>query len=464
MPNLFDALRSSVNALHAASEGIAIAQLNMTNAGVPGYAKRNISQAADAFDVSRGQAGGVQSNSTSARSLYAEQAVWSLTSQKGFLTSLTQSSNGVDGVLGAAGATGDAGMLGSLSGMFQGFNKLRQGPTERINQEEVVERARGFALTLSQTADFLAQSGGMAQSRAQTAVSQINGLVRGIQQWNSEVGSGSEPDAASEAKLYASIEKLASLVPITVQRDPNGSMTILLNGRTPLLQGSTFSPLSIAFQPPDSGAPFPDADAQIRILDSAGDDVTDAVDAGELGGVIEYLNTSLPKLLGDASQQGDLNRLAQGVADAVNGALGGTVPVFLYDTNPTDAARTLTLNPDFGSAELVAAVNANPTALANLTEIAQGATAANQIAGQSFTQFFVSMSTRAATESSSMESSLSLRSGLVEQAKSFRETVQGASVEESAVQLLEYQRAFEAAAKVIGVIDELTKTTMDMLR
>jgi flagellar hook-associated protein 1 FlgK len=144
--------------------------------------------------------------------------------------------------------------------------------------------------------------------------------------------------------------------------------------------------------------------------------------------------------------------------------LGGTVPVFLYDTNPTDAARTLTLNPDFGSAELVAAVNANPTALANLTEIAQGATAANQIAGQSFTQFFVSMSTRAATESSSMESSLSLRSGLVEQAKSFRETVQGASVEESAVQLLEYQRAFEAAAKVIGVIDELTKTTMDMLR
>ena len=462
--SLFDGLRSSVNALRAAGDAIAVTQMNMTNSGVTGYAKQNVVQISDAFDPGRGMAGGMRGGSISARSQYAEQAVWSLTSQKGLLDSLTQSANGVNAILGSTDTSGQSGLQGSLSSLFQSFNKLRQGSSEPISQEDVVQKARGFAVTLSQTADFLAQSGAMAQSRAEITVSQINGLVKGIQQWNSELSSGTQADPISEAKIYASMEKLSSLIPITVQKDPNGSLTILLNGQTPLLMGSASSSLSISYRAPDPGSPFPNAAAELRILNSAGDDVTGAVDGGELGGLIEYTNTFLPTLLGDANQQGDLNRLAQGIADSVNSALGGSKPLFQHDPNPTNVARTLVLNPRFAAADLVSAMNANPSALASLTEVAKGATTATQIDSQSFSEFFVSLSTRVATQTSTAENGLALRNGLVEQARSFRETVQGASVEESAVALLEYQRAFEAASKVIGVIDELTQTTMEMLR
>jgi flagellar hook-associated protein 1 FlgK len=199
-------------------------------------------------------------------------------------------------------------------------------------------------------------------------------------------------------------------------------------------------------------------------LNSAGENITDSLKTGELGGLLDYVNQFVPKLMGDSDQQGDLNRMAQGVADSVNTAIGGSTPLFLYDPNPTYAARTLRLNPDFSRLDLVSAINATPVALANLTEIASGASTANQIDGQSYSGFFVSLSTRTSTALGTAISGLGMQAGLVEQARGFREARQGASVEESAVALLEFQRAFEASAKLIGVIDELTKMTIDLVR
>jgi len=464
MPTLFDGLRSSVNALRATGDALAVSQMNMTNAGVPGYAKRNVNQTADGFDPSRGMAGGMHGSSVSARNQYAEQAVWSQTSQKGYYASFTQSSNGVEAVLGAADSTGQAGLQGALAGLFQSFNQLRQGAAEPINQENVVQRARALAITLSQTADFMGQSAAMAQQRIQVTVEQVNGLIEGIQQWNTQMNAGAEPDPMSEAKVYASMEKLSSLIPVSVQKDPTGGLTILLNGQTPLLQGSVAFPLSIGYETPGPGSAFPDAPAKLQILSAAGENITDAVQTGELGGLLDYMNDFQPKLTGDANQQGDLNRMAQSVADSVNAAIGGSKPIFLYDANPSNTARSLQLNPDFSRSDLVAAVNANPAVLANLSEIASGSNTANQIDGQTYSGFFISLSTRTSTELSTADSGLGLQAGLVEQAQGFREAVQGASVEESAVALLGYQRAFEAAAKVIGVIDELTKMTIDLVR
>jgi flagellar hook-associated protein 1 len=463
MPNLFDGLRSSVNALHAAANAMGVTQLNMTNAGVQGYAKQIINQTADSFDISRGLAGGSRSSSSSARSQYAEQAVWTQSSQQGVYDSFTQSANGVDAVLGATDSSGQAGLQGALSSLIQSFNRLQQGATELVNQDDFIQKSQAFAQTLSQTADFLGQSGAMAESRIQVTVDQINGIVQGVQQWNTQLAAGSEPDPMSEAKVYASLEKLSSLAPITVQKETNGSLTILLNGQTPLLQASVLSPLSVSYKSPDPSAPFPNATASIRILDSAGEDVTDVANSGQLGGLVRYVNEFLPTLMGDSNQQGDLNRMAQGVADSVNAAVGGATPVFQYDTNSTDVARTIKMNTSFSTNTLAAAISGNPTVLTNLSDISSGSNPANQIDGHSYSSFFVAMSTRTASQLSAATNSQSLQTGLTEQARTFRESVQGATVEESAVSLLEYQRAFEAASKVIGVLDDLTKMTINLI-
>ncbi|MEO8099784.1 MAG: flagellar hook-associated protein FlgK [Acidobacteriota bacterium] len=460
MVTLFDGMRNAVSALRATGEALAATQQNLTNAGTAGYARRNVSFTSDGFDPSRGLAGGVHATSETARNLYAEQAVSSQTSQKGFFDTFTQSANGVSQVLGLNDVSGSTGIQGALKNLFQSFSKLLQGGSDPVSQQKVVEKAREFATTISQTADFLQEGAAMAQSRIHATVDQVNSLVRGIQEWNAQLNADGQRDPTAEAQVYAGIESLSKLVPISVQKTPNGGLTILMNGEVPLLQGLQQFPLSVSYGAPATNAAFPDAAAQIHILDSTGTDISSSIRSGELGGLLDYSNRFLPTLLGSGDQQGDLNRLAQGIADSVNSALGGASSLFQYNGSPTDVARSLEVNPSYMAADLGAAITGNPDVANGLSNIVAGA---NQIDGQSYSQFLVALSSRSSADLNHASNGLDLQTKLLAQAQTFRENVQGASVEQAAVELLQYQRAFEAAAKVIGVIDQLTQTALNIV-
>src|SRR2546422_1911782 len=64
---------------------------------------------------------------------------------------------------------------------------------------------------------------------------------------------------------------------------------------------------------------------------------------------------------------------------------------------------------------------------------------------------------------SSSQDGLDLHNQLLTQAQALRDQRQGVSLEEEAVNLLQYQRAFEAAARVIHVIDDLTQTAISLV-
>ena len=51
----------------------------------------------------------------------------------------------------------------------------------------------------------------------------------------------------------------------------------------------------------------------------------------------------------------------------------------------------------------------------------------------------------------------------LEQLNRMRETVSGVSLDEEMAQLIQYQRAFEASARLIRVADEMLQTILEML-
>jgi flagellar hook-associated protein 1 FlgK len=53
---------------------------------------------------------------------------------------------------------------------------------------------------------------------------------------------------------------------------------------------------------------------------------------------------------------------------------------------------------------------------------------------------------------------------LVTQARQFREEIQKVSLDEEAVILMQVQRAYEAAAQMIRVLDEMTQTVLGLIR
>jgi flagellar hook-associated protein 1 FlgK len=57
-----------------------------------------------------------------------------------------------------------------------------------------------------------------------------------------------------------------------------------------------------------------------------------------------------------------------------------------------------------------------------------------------------------------------VQQSLLTQAKDLRQQYQGVSLDEEAATLMQFQRAYQANAKFLSVLDELTQTAIDILK
>lgn len=451
-------------ALQADSQAIGITGQNLTNQTTPGYARQIVQMESDGYNPSQNLAGGVNVNTSNARSQFAEQAVWYQQGQSGEYQSFTQSASAVSQVLDLNNVSGSSGISNSLSQLLQSFASLAASPNSTAAQNGLIQNAQAFAGDLSSAAQTIQQTVTSAQSQAQSIVSEINQLVGQVQQYNQQIQSGSAPGSTAEAQIYSSLETLSNLAPITAQQNSDGTLSIMMNGSTPLLAGNQQFQLQANLVPPAGNAAYPGGNPTLQITDAQGQDITASITGGQLGGLVNYVNNFAPTLIGNGNQQGALNQLAQGLANSVNSTLGGSTPLFQYGAgNATNIAQSLQVNSSFTSTTLAGVLAVNSNAAANLAGIAAGGTAATQINGQSFTAFLDTTASNAAGAINVQQSGLALHTQLLNQAQANRTQVQGVSLETESVNLLQYQQAFQASSEVISVINTLTQDAINMI-
>ena len=183
---------------------------------------------------------------------------------------------------------------------------------------------------------------------------------------------------------------------------------------------------------------------------------------GNLGGSLEAVNQSIP------SYQNSLNQLAQGIADSVNNTLAAGVdtsgnagaPLFTYNS-PIDAASSLAVTsiaPGELAAASVGAPGGNGNALA-LWALGNSPL----LNGFTFTTFYGNLAATVGRDVSNATDSQSVQSQLLAQAKANRTSLSGVSLDEEAVRLVEFQRAYEATAKLVNVLDQLSQDTINII-
>jgi flagellar hook-associated protein 1 FlgK len=89
--------------------------------------------------------------------------------------------------------------------------------------------------------------------------------------------------------------------------------------------------------------------------------------------------------------------------------------------------------------------------------------AANQIDSFSFTQFYGSLAAGVGRQLSDAQDQKDIQKQLLTQAQSLREEVSGISLDEQAVLLIQFQRAYQANAKLITVLSDLTLVAVNLL-
>ncbi|MCL6646620.1 MAG: hypothetical protein K6U88_16970, partial [Dehalococcoidia bacterium] len=263
-----------------------------------------------------------------------------------------------------------------------------------------------------------------------------------------------QDDAGLQARLNNLLEDVSALADVTVLRREDGSVSLYLGGQTLLVAGDRAWPLTV-----DTSDP-----ARVDLRDAEGNAVTGNVSGGRIRALLDVRNDVLPQ------KMADLDLLAQTLADDVNGLLAGGVDLdgnastqglFVYDST-AGAARTLA-RTSMTARELPAADSSAPGGNGVAVQVAELGQQ-RQVQGYSYVQFYgvqaasVGRMVAEARESDTVSRQLEL------QARQFREEIQKVNLDEEAVLLMQFQRAYEAAAQMIRVLDEMTQTVLGLVR
>jgi len=472
MGGLFSSLNSSVEALRSIQSALAVTQNNVSNANTPGYARQSALLESQPFDLSAGLPGGVQFGGVqSTQNEYLNQAVRTQLSAQGYFTG---ESNPLASIQSLFDVSGQTGLTGSLNSLFQSFSAWAATPNNTTAQA-VLSQAQTVAQSFQSASGSLSQITNGVNQQISSNVNQINSLAAAIQQANIAIQKNMTPDAGLDANLHASLESLSQIADITVLFAPDGSATVLLGGQTPLVIGAEKYTIQASFAP--SGSPtIPNATPDARILDASGQDITSHISQGSLGGLLNVRNTVLPSLQGNGQQQGALNQLAQQVADRVNSILtsaqttGGAAgsPLFTYNAaRPAGIAQTLALDPSI-TASTLAPVNPGPPVVSNgaalqLAGLGSSTNPADQIAGQTILQFLSSTATQAGQSASNAQTGSNLHAQLLAQSRTLQTQVSGVSLDAEAAQVLQLQQGYQAASKMVSVINALSDALLNMV-
>jgi flagellar hook-associated protein 1 FlgK len=195
---------------------------------------------------------------------------------------------------------------------------------------------------------------------------------------------------------------------------------------------------------------------------SQGGDITSSITSGTLGGQIQVRDQEIPAILNK------LNTLAYGLETAVNtqskagfDANGNAgVDFFTAPASVNGAASSIAVaitDPNLVAASSDGSVGSsgNVQALANLQNqnIVDGQTPANYYGG------LIYKIGNDVSQANSEQTSV----GLVQQQLADQQgAISGVSLNEEATNLILYQSAFQAAANVVTVVDDLLSTVIDM--
>jgi len=460
MGGLFSSLQTVSTALDAISQALGVAQSNIANVSTAGYAAQSANILPIGTSATGGHAGDFVEVSSSGNA-FSDATVRAASSQAS--ASQTQAVQ-LAPINQLFDITGASGILAAFQQFSTAFSNLSVTPTDPTVGAEALTATGSVASAFQSVAANLDSRSKLLDSSIQNITANINTLSADISQLNIRTVASAQQNPATDASLRSDLDQLSSLVDITVTTAPDGSVSVLAGGTLPLVIGSQAYALST-----DPAA------APGSQVSSAAGGYSPVSFSGQLGALLQTQNDTLVPLLGGNGQTGSLNTLAAGFASLVNTLLSsGTtaagaagVPIFTYDLiDPTDAARSLALDPAVTPDQLGLA-SAGPPPQSNgvanqLAALASSSAAANQIGGLSAEGLFASIAASVGQQLSDANTNSTTDQNALTSAQTTRQQQSGVSLDQEAVNITDYQRAYEANAQVVSILNQLTQDTVNM--
>lgn len=345
-----------------------------------------------------------------------------------------------------------SGIGADFTSFFNSLSQLSTDPTSIPDRQAVLTSAQNLATSFNSTEESLDSiQSGLNQSVSQN-VTQINSLTAQIAQINGQVGQmqklGEDPGNLGDQET-ALIQQLSQLTNVNQIQTENG-LTLTTGNGTPLVVGDQSFALTTTAGP--NG---------MTDVSSQGQDITSTLQGGELGGNLQVRDTVIPGLLSQldnlASQFSTSVNAAQATGYDLNGNAGQ--PLF-SDTSGPGAASNLTVaitDPNLIAASSDGTQGSNGN-VANLLAVQNQALPG----GEDPLDTYSSLVSQTGNLTDQAQAEVTASTASLNNLNNQLGSISGVNLDEETTNLMNYQRAYEAAARVVTTVDALTQSVLDM--
>ena len=463
MGSLGSSLSIAVQSLNAASGALQATNNNIANANTPGYTREVpiLQEVAPTTvgNLSVGNGVAIEGYQSVRDELLTTQIQQETTAQSGAnaqLSSLQQ----IEPTF-----TTSTQYIGTdMSALFSSISSLSTNPSSPSSRQTVLTAGQNLATAFNTASNNLTSQQTGLNTQVTQDVSQINQLTQQIAALNPQIAAlkGTVQNGGTlEDQQNQLVLKLSALTSVAVTQSNDG-ITLSTGNGTPLVVGSQSFVLKTTTV----------SNGMTDVLDQNGVDITKTITSGDLGGTIQTRDTTIPSLLTQldtlANQFGAAFNAVQATGTDLNGATGTAVTPF-FKFPPTVPPAVV---PIVGSAASIkmaitstsqiaassdgsAGSNGN---LVNFSTLQNATLPAGQTPGGTYANLVYqvgSLTSGANAESTATTSSLL-------QLNDQFNSVSGVSIDQESANLITYQTAYEAAARVVSTIQAMFSVTLTM--
>jgi flagellar hook-associated protein 1 len=457
----FSAFEIGRRALRTSQLGINITGQNIANVNTPGYTRLKLEVTPSPTNGASLRLGNSEISADgiyAVRDQFVEARLQTETGQLGRLQARSDALAPIDAIFTEAAAGG--GLQSALVGFFGAFRDLEAQPTSVSVRATVVAQAETLTTAFRTTRERLSDLRSEVNSTMLNTVERVNQLAEQVAQFNSKISiAENNGDLATDLRDQRGevVRELAELTGARTTQDTSGSFTLTLpDGRALVVADQTFR-LDAVSTPPDG----------LVTLEMNGQAVS--LNNGKLRGLQEAVDEINGHLT-------SLDQLAESLADRVNtfhtsgSDLYGNPGLALFNAQGGGAVTAaniqldaaFTANPRLIVAAAAGAGSGDATIARSLGGLLSDQSSV--VGGQtgSFENFYSTLVTTAGNSVRSAEDALATQQLILAQTQAQRDSVSGVSLDEEAINLLQYQKAYEAAARFLKVADEMTQTILSL--
>lgn len=464
----YSVLSTAVSGLTAAQRGMDITSQNITNSNTPGYSRQlvkldSVAPSLVASFYTGGNStvvGGVQLDAVvRVRDAFLEGTRVAAGSSKSALDAQSAALSGIETLVNEP---SDSSLSAGLGKFYSSWSAL----ATNVNSSAAAASAAG-QVVLQQGANVASQlnliSGGLSaqwttqQSSLTSTVGALNDAAKALASLNGQIVASSASTGQPVNELLDKrdllIRKLGELGGGVASIQPDGTATVAVGGAT-IVHETSFTGLKVG----GAGA-LSDVAANPPVIQTTSGS-TISVSSGKAAGLMAAISIDIPAI---ATQ---LNDTAAALISAVNqvhsagytldGDPGGD---FFRGTDANDIGVVLTSTSQLAVSDVAGTVSgANAS---RISELANDSTSRDLLGDAGALERWRVLASGLGSKIQGLDSATSVQKTILDSADAAVESDAGVNLDEEMTNLLMYQRAYQAAAKVITAIDEMMDTLIN---